>query len=31
MQSMEGRSVLGTGAKISGANLFTCLNYWIVA
>ena len=28
---MEGRSVLGTGAKISGANLFTRLNYWIVA
>ena len=31
MQSMQGRSVLGTGAKISGANLFTRLNYWIVA
>ena len=28
---MESRSVLGTGAKISGANLFTRLNYWIVA
>ena len=31
MPSMESRSVLGTGAKISGANLFTRLNYWIVA
>jgi len=29
--SQQGRSVLGTGAKISGANLFTRLNYWIVA
>ena len=29
--SQEGRSVLGTKAKISGANLFTRLNYWIVA
>lgn len=31
--SQQGRSVLGTGAKISGANLFTFtrLNYWIVA
>lgn len=29
--SQQGRSVLGTGAKISGANLFTRLNSWIVA
>ena len=29
--SQQGRSVLGTGAKISGANLFTRLNYWIIA
>ena len=29
--SVEGRSVLGTKAKISGANLFTRLNYWVVA
>ena len=29
--SQEGRSVLGTKAKISGANLFTRLNYWVVA
>lgn len=29
--SQEGRSVLGSKAKISGANLFTRLNYWIVA
>ena len=29
--SQEGRSVLGTKAKISGSNLFTRLNYWIVA
>lgn len=29
--SQQVRSVLGTGAKISGANLFTRLNYWIVA
>ena len=29
--SQQGRSVLGTGAKISGANLVTRLNYWIVA
>ena len=29
--SQQGRSVLGTGAKISGANLFSRLNYWIVA
>lgn len=28
--SQEGRSVLGTKAKISGANLFTRLNYWVV-
>lgn len=26
-----GKSVLGTGSKISGANLFTRLNYWVVA
>ena len=31
MPSMEGRSVLGSSAKISDANLFTRLNYWIVA
>ena len=29
--SQEARSVLGTKGKISGANLFTRLNYWIVA
>ena len=29
--SQQGRRVLGTGAKISGSNLFTRLNYWIVA
>ena len=29
--SQEGRSVLGTKAKISGSNLFTRLNYWVVA
>ena len=29
--SAEGRSVLGTKAKISGANLFTRLNYRVVA
>ena len=29
--SQEGRSVLGTKAKISGSNLFSRLNYWIVA
>jgi len=29
--SQEGRSVLGSKAKISGANLYTRLNYWIVA
>ena len=29
--SQAGRSVLGTSAKISGSNLFTRLNYWIVA
>ena len=28
--SQEGRSVLGTKAKLSGSNLFTRLNYWIV-
>ncbi len=28
--SQAGRSVLGTSAKISGANLFTRLNYWVV-
>ena len=28
--SQEGRSVLGTKAKISGSNLFTRLNYWVV-
>lgn len=28
--SQAGRSVLGTSAKITGANLFTRLNYWIV-
>ena len=27
----EGRSVLGSKAKISGSNLYTGLNYWIVA
>ena len=29
-QSQAGRSVLGTSSKISGANLFMRLNYWIV-
>jgi len=29
--SQEGRSVLGSKAKISGSNLYTRLNYWIVA
>ena len=29
--SQEAKSVLGTKGKISGANLFTRLNYWIVA
>ena len=29
--SQEGRSVLGSKAKISGSNLFTRLNYWVVA
>ena len=29
--SQEGRSVLGTKAKLSGSNLFTRLNYWVVA
>lgn len=28
--SQEGRSVLGTKAKISGSNLFTRLNFWVV-
>ena len=28
--SQSGRSVLGTSAKISGSNLFTRLNYWVV-
>ena len=28
--SQAGRSVLGTSAKISGSNLFTRLNYWVV-
>lgn len=28
--SQAGRSVLGTSAKISGANLFTRLNFWVV-
>ena len=29
-QSQAGKSVLGTASKISGANLYTRLNYWIV-
>ena len=29
--TQAGKSVLGTSAKISGANLFTRLNYWVVA
>ena len=29
-QSQAGRSVLGTSSKISGANLYMRLNYWIV-
>ena len=29
--SQEGHSVLGTKAKLSGSNLFTRLNYWVVA
>ena len=29
-QSQAGKSVLGTASKISGANLFTRLNYWVV-
>ena len=29
-QSQAGRSVLGTSSKISGANLFMRLNYWII-
>ena len=28
--SQAGRSVLGTSAKISGSNLFTRLNFWVV-
>jgi len=28
--TQEGRSVLGTKAKISGSNLFTRLNFWVV-
>ena len=28
--SQSGKSVLGTSAKISGSNLFTRLNYWVV-
>ena len=30
-QTQAGKSVLGTSAKISGANLYSRLNYWIVA
>ena len=29
--SQEGHAVLGTKAKLSGSNLFTRLNYWVVA
>ena len=29
-QTLAGKSVLGTASKISGANLYTRLNYWIV-
>ena len=29
-QTQAGKSVLGTASKISGANLYTRLNYWIV-
>lgn len=29
--SQMGKSVLGSSSKISGANLFTRLNYWVVA
>ena len=29
-QTQAGKSVLGTAAKITGANLYTRLNYWIV-
>ena len=29
-QTQAGKSVLGTAAKISGSNLFTRLNYWVV-
>ena len=28
--TQAGKSVLGTASKISGANLFTRLNYWVV-
>ena len=30
-QTQAGQSVLGTSSKISGANLYSRLNYWIVA
>lgn len=30
-QTQAGKSVLGTSSKISGANLYSLLNYWIVA
>lgn len=30
-QTQAGKSVLGTSSKISGANLYSRLNYWIVA
>ena len=29
-QTQAGKSVLGTAAKITGANLYTMVNYWIV-
>lgn len=29
-QTQAGKSVLGTASKISGANLYTRLNYWVV-
>ena len=29
-QTQAGKSVLGTASKITGANLYTRLNYWIV-
>ena len=29
-QTLAGKSVLGTASKITGANLYTRLNYWIV-